>query len=108
MAEQPLESTPQTAGAERAYLPPASPPRNHGHTVAAWVTVSAVMLGAVVAAVGVVVAESWVFWLGLGIIVLGVLVGITLRKAGLGQPEPSGPTRGQAGDDVAATRGRPA
>lgn len=98
MAENPQESS--TQGAEHAHLPPAAPPRNHGHTVAAWVTVSIVMLGGVVASAAVVASLTWLFWVGLGIVVLGVVVGLVLRRAGLGQPEPSGPRRGGAGDDV--------
>ena len=106
MAEKPLDSP--AAKGERAYLPPASPPRNHGHTVAAWVTVTVVMVGAAIASGAVVAALPWLFWVGIGVVVLGVLVGLVLRKAGFGQPEPSGPRRGAAGDDVATPSGEDA
>ena len=38
---------------EIAYLPPAAPPTNHGHTVAAWFTMIGIMVGALVSAIGV-------------------------------------------------------
>jgi hypothetical protein len=97
MAEKPVETL---NGREKAYLPPAAPPRNHGHTVAAWVTVTVILVGALVASAGVVAALPWLFWTGLGIAVLGLIVGYALRKAGLGQPEPSAPARDGAGDDA--------
>lgn len=82
---------------EKAYLPPVAPPRNHGHTVAAWVAMTAVMLGATLVAVGFVVPAQWLVWTGAGVIVLGLLVGGVLRKAGLGQPEPASTPRNGAG-----------
>ncbi len=98
MAEQPHDR------AEEARLPEAAPPTNHGHTVAAWVTVSVVMVGAVVASAGVLATAAPLFWAGLVVCVLGVVAGRVLRAMGLGQPSPSGPARGSAasGSDVAA------
>lgn len=81
---------------EKAYLPPVAPPRNHGHTVAAWVAMTSVMVGATVVAVGFVVPALWLVWTGTGVVVVGLLVGGVLRKAGLGQPEPSRPPRNGA------------
>ena len=72
--------------AERAHLPVASPPTNHGHTPAAWTTVSLVLLGAVVASVAVAIALPWMFWAGLGVVVVGVVVGRIMKSLGLGQP----------------------
>ena len=96
MVDKPLESS------QRAYLPMVAPPTNHGHTTAAWVTVSVVMFGAVVSAVAVVAAKPWLFWVGLAVIVVGLLVGRLLKMLGLGQPKPSGPARGSAesGSDI--------
>lgn len=91
MAAKPLDNS------ERARLPEAAPPTNHGHTLAAWVTVTVVMVGAVVAAGGVLASRMWLFWVGLGVIVAGALVGRVLKALGFGQPEPSGPPRGSAG-----------
>jgi fatty acid desaturase len=74
-----------TSRSETAYLPPSPPPMNHGHTLAAWVTTSAVIVGWVVAALGVVLAISWVLWAGVAITVLGLVVGKVLQVMGHGQ-----------------------
>ncbi len=80
--------------AETAHLPVASPPTNHGNTTAAWVTVIVVLVGAVISSVGVVVARPWLFWAGLGVVLVGVVVGRVLKMLGFGQP---GPGAGRAG-----------
>ena len=87
---------------ERTYLPKVAPPTSHGHTTAAWVTVSVVMLGAVMSAVAVVAARPLLFWVGLAVIMVGLVVGRLLKMSGLGQPEPSGPARGstESGSDI--------
>ena len=96
MADPPLDRS------ETARLPHEAPPTNHGRTIAAWVTVVVVLVGASVAAAAVVVALPWLFWVGLGLIVIGVVLGRVLRMLGFGQPAPSGPARGSAtsGSDV--------
>jgi hypothetical protein len=77
---------------ERTHLPVASPPRNHGHTTAAWVLVVVVLIGAVVSAVAVMVAQPVLFWVGLGIVLVGVILGRVLKMLGFGQPaDPSRP-----------------
>ncbi|WP_435736087.1 HGxxPAAW family protein [Cellulosimicrobium sp. PMB13] len=76
---------------EIAYLPPAAPPTNHGHTVAAWTTMIGIMLGALVAAIGVVlpavsdVSAVWLFWVGMGVVALSLVAGVVLRNMGYGQ-----------------------
>ena len=80
--------------AELAYLPPASPPTNHGHTVAAWVTVSLVLLGSVISALAVMGAFVWLFWAGMGVVVIGLVAGRVLKMLGFGQPGSTGGTRG--------------
>lgn len=90
--------------AEVAYLPPAVPPTNHGHTVAAWVTMIGIMIGAAIAAVGValpLVASSGpaaaLFWVGVAIVVLANVAGLVLRNMGFGQAKPGEePRREQA------------
>lgn len=76
---------------ERPALPPA-PPANHGNTRAAWVTVTVIMIGALVAALAVVAAQPWLFWVGLGIAALGLVVGRVMRWLGFGQPSGGSPT----------------
>lgn len=94
-----VETSPNGAAPEErepAYLPPVAPPRNHGHTVAAWVAMSSVMVGATVAAIGFVIPAVWLVWVGAGVVIGGLVVGGVLRKAGLGQPEAVRPSRNGA------------
>ncbi|BDZ43531.1 hypothetical protein GCM10025865_28300 [Paraoerskovia sediminicola] len=70
---------------EVAYLPPVSPPTNHGHTTAAWFTMVGIMVGAFVAAIAFVIPVVWLFWVGMGIVVVGLVGGLLLRNMGYGQ-----------------------
>jgi hypothetical protein len=70
---------------ESMRLPPSAPYANEGQTVAAWTLVIVVILGAAVAAAGVLLALVWLFWAGLALVVLGVLIGKVLQMAGYGQ-----------------------
>ena len=83
MAEQSVDR-PRQQG-EVAHLPPSAPPTNHGHTVAAWTTVIIVLAGSLVAGVGVLLAIVWMFWAGLAIVLIGVIVGRVLKGMGYGQ-----------------------
>lgn len=85
--------------AEKVHLPPASPPRNHGHTTAAWVMTIIMLVGSLVAAVGVVVTTAWLFWVGMGVVLLGAAVGRGLKMMGFGQPELPGPATADAARD---------
>ena len=90
MSHQPLDDQPsnRVLGAgrtEAVHLPPSVAPRNHGRTVAAWTTTVIVLVGAVVAALGVAFAEPWLAWVGGGVIVAGLVVGKVLQVMGLGQ-----------------------
>lgn len=91
MADQPLDDQPsdRMLGAgrtEAVHLPPAAAPRNHGRTVAAWTTTLIVVVGAVVAGLGVALAEPWLAWVGGGVVLAGLIVGKVLQVMGLGQP----------------------
>lgn len=77
------ESTPLPAPAN---LPAGSPPANHGRTTAAWVTVTVVVVGALVSSLAVVAALPWLFWTGLVVIGIGLVAGRALRMLGFGQP----------------------
>lgn len=70
---------------ETVHLPPATPPTNHGRTVAAWTTTWAVVLGGVVAGLGVALTYAWLFWAGVGVIVVGLVLGKVLQVLGHGQ-----------------------
>src|SRR5450756_373345 len=77
MVDKLLESS------EKACLPKVASPTNHGRTTAAWVTVSVVMIGAVVSAVAVVSAKPLLCWVGLAVIVVGLVVGRLLKMLSL-------------------------
>lgn len=66
--------------------PPSAPPANEGRTVAAWTTTAVVVLGAIVVAVGMVLATPWLAWTGGGVAILGLVVGGVLSALGYGQP----------------------
>lgn len=74
-----------TSPSETAYLPPRAAPHNHGSTTAAWFTTFATITGFLVAAVGMVLAISWLFWAGVVITVLGLVIGKVLQVLGHGQ-----------------------
>ena len=99
MAHQPLDDQPgdRVLGAgrtEAVHLPPSPAPRNHGRTVAAWTTTAIVLVGALVAALGVAFALVWLAWVGGAVIVAGVVIGKVLQVVGLGQ---TGSTRTAGG-----------
>ena len=75
---------------EIAYLPPGVPPTNHGHTVAAWVTMAGITLGTLISAVGLVLAAGSsaglvMFVVGLVVVGASLIVGLVLRNLGMGQ-----------------------
>lgn len=57
---------------------------DHGHTVAAWVTVAVVLVGFLIGGFAIIAAEPWAFWFGIGVAALGVVTGKLLSMAGLG------------------------
>jgi hypothetical protein len=64
---------------------------DHGHSVAAWTAVAIILVGSVVSCWGVLVASAILFWVGIGICVLGAAAGKVLGMAGYGAkdvPEP--------------------
>lgn len=56
----------------------------HGNTPAAWTCVLVMIIGAGISSVGYIIASVLWFCIGLGVMVLGLLVGFILRKAGYG------------------------
>ena len=57
----------------------AEPHEDHGHSPAAWTLVSLAMLGCLVASIAVVAASETWFFIGLGIVVLGCIVGKVMQ-----------------------------
>ena len=61
-------------------------PENHGKTLAGWVTNGLIVLGALVAAIGLMIPLLSLVWVGAGVVVVALAVGATLRALGYGQP----------------------
>jgi hypothetical protein len=70
---------------ESVHLPPSAPPTNHGKTIAAWTMTWIVVAGGLIAAIGMVAGQTWLFWVGIGTCVLGLVVGKVLSVLGYGQ-----------------------
>jgi UPF0716 family protein affecting phage T7 exclusion len=62
---------------------------NHGHTPAAWTGVTIAFIGFCVAGVFMVAANPLGFWAGVAVIILGGVVGLAMKAAGLGMPKES-------------------
>ncbi len=59
---------------------------DHGHTVAAWTVSGLLMLGSVVATLGVVVQNWTVFWVGMALLPVAGIAGKVLALMGFGKP----------------------
>ena len=62
---------------------------SHGHTPAAWTGVIICFIGFCVAGVFMVAANPLGFWAGIAVILLGGVVGLAMKAAGLGMPKES-------------------
>lgn len=69
----------------KTYAVPPPPPHNEGKTVAAWTLNLGVVLGAVLVALGMVLAQSMYMIAGAAVIALAIVAGVGLSFAGLGQ-----------------------
>ena len=57
---------------------------DHGSTPAAWTAVTIIMVAFLVGGVGVLIAQPWVFWAGVVLVVVGVVVGKVMQMMGMG------------------------
>ncbi|MFY9913319.1 MAG: HGxxPAAW family protein [Nocardioidaceae bacterium] len=57
---------------------------SHGSTPAAWTAVVLVLIAFLVGAIGLVIANWVVFWIGVGLLVVSGLVGKIMQAMGLG------------------------
>ena len=62
---------------------------NHGSTPAAWTAVTIIMVAFVIGGVGVIVAQPWLFWAGVGLVVVGIIVGKVMQMMGMGADQAS-------------------
>lgn len=70
---------------------------DHGHTTAAWTTVLIILAGIFLGAVAVVLLNWPLFYISLGVIALGGVVGKVLQMAGLGKSRPEAVDAGNTG-----------
>jgi hypothetical protein len=60
---------------------------NHGKTPAAWTAVTIMFVGFCIAGIAFVVPQHWLFWVGIGVVVLGAVVGKVMSMMGMGQSQ---------------------
>jgi NAD/NADP transhydrogenase beta subunit len=56
----------------------------HGNSPAAWTCVIVMLVGALIAAIAFVIANTPIFIAGAAVMVLGLILGYVMRKAGYG------------------------
>lgn len=72
----------------KTYAVPPPPHHNEGKTVAAWTMNLGIVGGAVLIALGMIIPSLMVLlWVGAGVVVVAIIIGIVLSVAGLGQPK---------------------
>ena len=58
---------------------------SHGNTPAAWTAVAVMFTGFLVSGIALPLSMPWLFFVGLVVVVLGVVVGKVMQMMGLGQ-----------------------
>lgn len=71
---------------------------SHGHTPAAWTGVIISFIGFCIAGLFMVAANTLGFWASVAVAILGGVVGLAMKMAGLGMPKES--------EEMAAARAR--
>jgi membrane protease YdiL (CAAX protease family) len=56
----------------------------HGNSPAAWTCVFIMMIGSIVSCIAFAIANTPVFWAGIVVIAIGLIVGWAMRRAGYG------------------------
>jgi hypothetical protein len=57
---------------------------NHGNTPAAWTAVAVALAGFVVGGIGLMVGNMMVFWIGVALAPVAVIIGAIMSKMGYG------------------------
>jgi len=57
---------------------------DHGSSPAAWTAVSIIMVAFLLGGLGILIAQPWVFWAGVVLAVVGVVVGKVMQMMGMG------------------------
>jgi hypothetical protein len=56
----------------------------HGHSPAAWTAVIIMLVGFVIGTVAFYLVQPWLVWAAAGLVIVGLIVGWILSKAGYG------------------------
>lgn len=58
----------------------------HGNSPAAWTCVAVMLVGTIIGCIAFLIGESAtiLFWVGVGVIAVGIVLGLVLRSAGYG------------------------
>ncbi|MFZ0325460.1 MAG: HGxxPAAW family protein [Actinomycetes bacterium] len=59
---------------------------HHGNTPAAWTAVTIIMIAFLVGTLGAVIPSATVFWTGVALVLVGIVVGYVMSLMGYGQP----------------------
>lgn len=86
MAVKDIEYTSSILHPDGMELPSNTPPKNHGHTPAAWFLTILGILGALIAGVSLTMNSMVGIVIGVIVMVVGVVGGVVLALAGKGQP----------------------
>jgi hypothetical protein len=57
---------------------------NHGNTPAAWTAVAVALAGFVVGGIGLMIGSMTVFWVGVALAPIAVIIGAIMAKMGFG------------------------
>ena len=57
---------------------------SHGNTPAAWTAVTIMFVGCLIAGLAIPLALPWLFFVGVGVVVLGGVVGKVMQMMGMG------------------------
>ena len=77
---------PQETVSEETASPGEGHALGHGNSVAAWTAVVVILVGALVAALGVIFTSVWLFVFGAVVVGLGAVTGKLLSAMGFGAP----------------------
>ena len=77
-----------TNPAESAHTDHEESHDDHGSTPAAWTAVTIITLAFVVGTVAIVLANWTWFWVGVGLVLVGAVVGKVMQSMGLGKKAP--------------------
>lgn len=58
---------------------------SHGNSPAAWTAVTVMFVGFLISGIALPLALPWLFFVGLGVVVLGAVVGKVMQMMGMGQ-----------------------